>query len=180
MLYFRTFWHGYGKQTVAVDTGHPVVGQNAAKNCVGGSCEAMTNGKVKQDQVRSDYNKHVGRITDPDTEGMVDIVCYKHTASKVGRQAEWGMRKNPQYIFDGMMAGDDYGITYWVSGVNSTGDAVSGWHNVLMKKASQTTWFKPNGTPILRKPKLWVMDPAHGGSIHRIYKNQLEHVIRVF
>lgn len=176
----QSFWHGYGKQTVAVDTGHPVVGQNAAENCVGASCEALTNGKVTQDQVRSDYNKRVGRITDPNTEGMDVFYCYQHTASKVGRHVAPGISKNPQYIFDNMLRGDDFGITYTVSGVNNTGDTVSGLHNVLMKKASQTTWFKPNGTMIIRKPKLWVMDPAHGGSIHRIYKNQLENVIRVF
>ncbi|MBO6126317.1 MAG: RHS repeat-associated core domain-containing protein [Bacteroidaceae bacterium] len=175
----RSFWHGYEKNTVVVDKGHPVVESKGRNNCVGASLQSMTNGEVTQEQVRSDYNKRAGRITDPNTEGMHDLDCYQHTAEKVGRHAEKGTPNNPQYIFDGMKAGDDFGITYWVSGVDELGESVSGWHNVLMTRASQTTLFKPNGTMIMRKPKLWVMDPAHGGSIHRIYKKQLETVIRV-
>ena len=64
--------------------------------------------------------------------------------------------------------------------MDELGNHVTGYHNVLMQKASQTTWIKRDGTMILRKPKLWVMDPADGGSIRRISKSQLENVIRVF
>lgn len=178
----RTFINGWEKQVDVIDKGHPIVGQNAAENCVGASCESMTDGVVKQDQVRNDYNKWVGRITDPNKEAMPDLGRYKYTAKMVGRQAEYveSVNRNPQYIFDQMTLGDDFGITYGASGVDEFGNAVTGNHNVLMQKASQTTWIKHDGTMVIRKPKLWVMDPGHGGSIRRIYKSQLETVIRVF
>ncbi len=176
----RSFFYGWERQIDVIDKGHPIVGQNATENCVGASCESLTDGAVTQDQVRSDYNKWVGRITDPNKEGMPDLGRYKYAAKMVGRQAEYGTSHNPQYIFDQMALGDDFGISYRVSGVDAFGNHVSGNHNVLMQKASRTTWVKHNGTMVIRKPKLWVMDPAHGGSIRRIYKSQLETVIRVF
>ena len=175
----RTFFNGWERECVVIDKGHPIVGQNAAQNCVGASCESLTDGAVTQDQVRSDYNKWIGRITDPNKEGMPDLGRYNYAAKMIGRQAS-SKSYTPQYIFDQMARGDDFGITYKVAGVDNLGRDITGLHNVLIQKASQTTLIKHNGTMIVRQPKFWVMDPAHGGSIRRFYNNQLENVIRVY
>lgn len=139
----------------------------------------MSGGEVSHVDVRNAYDRRINRITDPATDGMDDFFCYNCTAKQVGRQAAKGIN-NPNLMFEQMTCGDDFGITYAVSGVDKLGDAVSGWHNVLVTKVSRTTWIKPDGTLIMRKPKFWVMDPAGNGSIRRIYSNQLERVVRVY
>ncbi len=155
----RSFWHGYEKgPTDVVETGHPTIGQNSNANCVGAVCEAFTDGAVSQDQIKNWYESAGGDVTEG---GIRDEWAYRKAARKIGKHVEVvdKIAHKRQYIFDRMKAGDDIGITYNVS---------EGKHNVLMKRASQSTWIKPDGSMIYRKPKLWVMDPAGGGSIRRI------------
>ena len=155
----RSFWHGYEKgPTDVVETGHPTIGQNSIANCVGAVCEAFTDGAVSQDQIKNWYESAGGDVTEG---GIRDEWAYREAARKIGKHMEVvdKIAHKRQYIFDRMKAGDDIGITYNVS---------EGKHNVLMKRASQSTWIKPDGSMIYRKPKLWVMDPAGGGSIRRI------------
>ena len=173
----RSFWHGYKKGHVEISKGYEICGQKYRYDCVDTNCNVMVDGEI---DVRGNYERRHNCEADPKKVGINDLEAYQDAAATMQKHAEMGKSFDSQYILDRMLQGDDFGITHWVSGVDDLGNTVEGWHNVLMKKASQTAWFKPNGTMILRKPKLWVMDPAHGGSIHRIYENQLQKVIRVY
>lgn len=180
----KSFWHGYEKgPTVCYETGHPDVKQSTGANCTCACGESLTDGFINQDQLRQ-VNNHFRDIKglealNPEIDGTPDLGTYKVAAKAIGKKADY-VYYSPRKMFKRMMMGEDFGITYDVSGLNRAGEYVFGKHNVLMKRMLGPTWRKPNGSLIIRRPSnMWVMDPALGG-VREITKDKLQTIIRVY
>lgn len=167
-----------------VNQNNSIVGQNARYNCVGACGESATDGVVTQDEIRAFYGG------DPNEIGMNDSKAWGYIARRTGRQTRYYGGKSKlnndeicKNIASWMQQGQKVGVTYYTSYTMESGETISGYHQVLMNKATLKVAVKPNGK-FVYKYSFQVMDPANGGHYRHfnnsnIFRNDTD-VIRMF
>ncbi len=171
MIDGRSFWTGSTiEKEILVQQNIPVVGQAGEYNCVPACAESIDKsfgGNITQQDIRSWMGG------DPNQSPVDDLNTWTIYSQKTGHQyggQKTKFHKSSQDILDNMVSGNRISINL---NTGNTG------HNVVMQRIIQKKITRINGN-VMKKLLYFVMDPARGGSIHRITERSIINAKNVF
>ena len=171
MIDGRSFWTGSTiEKEILVQQNIPVVGQAGEYNCVPACAESIDKsfgGNITQQDIRSWMGG------DPNQSPVDDLNTWTIYSQKTGHQyggQDTNFPKSSQDILNNMVSGNRISINL---NTGNTG------HNVVMQRIIQKNITRINGN-VMKKLLYFVMDPARGGSIHRITERSIINAKNVF
>ena len=169
----RRFWDGATVQkNILAQQNIPKVGQVGDNNCLPASAEAVDKsfgGNMTQEQIRDLVNFG----SDPNIVPLDDVGLWGAYANASGHTVAGEHFKliSLPTVLSKMQGGARVAINM------NMGQSVG--HSVIMQRIVQKTIIKLNGS-VIQKTFYYVMNPANGGSIHKIDATQITNSYNIF
>ena len=167
----RRFWDGATVQkNILAQQNIPKVGQVGDNNCLPASAEAVDKsfgGNMTQQDIRNIFNG------DPNIVPLVDKDVWTVYSAKYGHSftMEYVKSTSLPTVLSKMQEGVRVAINMEIG--------QSAGHSVIMQSIVQKTITKLNGR-VIQKTLYYVMNPANGGSIHKIDATQITNSRNIF
>ena len=167
----RRFWDGATVQkNILSQQNIPKVGQVGDNNCLPASAEAVDKsfgGNMTQQDIRNIFNG------DPNIVPLVDKDVWTVYSAKYGHSftMEYVKSTSLPTVLSKMQEGVRVAINMEIG--------QSAGHSVIMQSIVQKTITKLNGR-VIQKTLYYVMNPANGGSIHKIDATQITNSRNIF
>jgi hypothetical protein len=168
----RRFWDGATvEKTTLAQQNIPIVGQRGDMNCGPASAESIDRslgGNMTQEQIRN--LPMLGGS--PNTDPLNSYDVWRAYTSASGHSFTHNVPTNGDFanVLSTMQNGGRVAINL---------NAGSVGHSVVMQRVVQQTVTKVNGS-VSQKILYYAMNPANGGSIHRISSNSIVNAYRIF
>ena len=169
----RRFWDGATVQkNILAQQNIPKVGQVGDNNCLPASAEAVDKsfgGNMTQEQIRDLVNFG----SNPNTVPLEDVGLWDAYTNASGHSYlyEYNKANSLSRVLSIMQGGGRVAINM------NIGENVG--HSVIMQSIVQKTITKLNGS-VIQKTFYYVMNPANGGSIHKIDATQITNSYNIF
>ena len=169
----RRFWDGATVQkNILAQQNIPKVGQVGDNNCLPASAEAVDK-SFGGNMTQQDIRKLPTLGGDPYTVPLVDVRVWNAYTSASGHSYlyEYNKANSLSRVLSIMQGGGRVAINM------NIGENVG--HSVIMQSIVQKTIIKLNGS-VIQKTFYYVMNPANGGSIHKIDATQITNSYNIF
>jgi len=169
----RRFWDGATVQkNILAQQNIPKVGQVGDNNCLPASAEAVDK-SFGGNMTQQDIRKLPTLGGDPYTVPLEDVKVWNAYTSASGHSYlyEYNKANSLSRVLSIMQGGGRVAINM------NIGENVG--HSVIMQSIVQKTITKLNGS-VIQKTFYYVMNPANGGSIHKIDATQITNSYNIF